>query len=334
MLNDLPAPIEHEEEIEELRLEDEMPMNVGVEIDGDRTNNIFQDLLNEARNELYPGCSEFLSLNFLVKLMHVKVLNGWSNKSFDMLLELLRATFPMCSTTIPSSFYEAKRKLRDLCLGYETIHACKYDYRGGSTLILNFPDFACDPRNVRLSLASDRFNLFGQMTIMSSSYPRNNFMETDAIFLEFEDDLYNIAGGSSSVDDNTTRSSSQQPATPTPTPRRRAQSRLLELECHVAINERISMAITHGAEKPISLHAVRFNQAIGQLFVLDFNDQVMNRFVEHQMLTTFKEFRIDCHRHFKKYSDPEEARANPPNTLVGRHEDCHFLCDHYISRAF
>ncbi|KAA0059980.1 CACTA en-spm transposon protein [Cucumis melo var. makuwa] len=33
------------------------------------------------------------------------------------------------------------------------------------------------------------------------------------------------------------------------------------------------------------------------------------------MLTTFKEFRADCYRHFKKYSDPEEARANPPNIL-------------------
>ena len=47
----------------------------------------------------------------------------------------------------------------------------------------------------------------------------------------------------------------------------------------------------------------------------------MNRFVEHQILTTFKEFRADCHRHFKKYSDPEEARANPPIALVGRDED-------------
>uniref|UniRef100_A0A9I9EBC3 CACTA en-spm transposon protein n=1 Tax=Cucumis melo TaxID=3656 RepID=A0A9I9EBC3_CUCME len=47
----------------------------------------------------------------------------------------------------------------------------------------------------------------------------------------------------------------------------------------------------------------------------------MNRFVEHQMLTTFKEFRADCHRHFKKYNDVEEARVNPPNILVGRHED-------------
>ncbi|KAA0033108.1 CACTA en-spm transposon protein [Cucumis melo var. makuwa] len=50
-------------------------------------------------------------------------------------------------------------------------------------------------------------------------------------------------------------------------------------------------------------------------FVLDFNNQAMNRFVEHQMLTTFKEFRANCHRHFKKYSNPEEARANPPYIL-------------------
>uniref|UniRef100_A0A9I9E1Y2 CACTA en-spm transposon protein n=2 Tax=Cucumis melo TaxID=3656 RepID=A0A9I9E1Y2_CUCME len=157
-------------------------------------------------------------------------------------------------------------------------------------------------------------------------------METDDMFLQFEDDLDNNIG------DNTER--------------------------HVAINGRIPMTIALGAEKPISPHAVRFSQAIGvcvrktfpvrclkwedvgreyievvkgdlqRLFVLDFNDQAMNRFVEHQMLTTFKEFRADCSRYFKKYSDPEEARANPPNALVGRDEDWHFLCDHYISRAF
>ncbi|KAA0065518.1 CACTA en-spm transposon protein [Cucumis melo var. makuwa] len=179
------------------------------------------------------------------------------------------------------------------------------------------------------------------------SYRRSNFMETDDMFLQFEEDLDNIAGGSSSVGDNTGSSSQQT----TPTPRRRAQSRLLELKRHVAINGRILMTIAPGAEKPISPHAVRFSQAIGwadvgreyievvkgdlqRLFVLDFNDQAMNRFVEHQMFTTFKEFRTDCHRHFKKYSDSEEARANPPNALVGRDEDWHFLYDHYISRAF
>uniref|UniRef100_A0A9I9EKC9 CACTA en-spm transposon protein n=1 Tax=Cucumis melo TaxID=3656 RepID=A0A9I9EKC9_CUCME len=121
----------------------------------------------------------------------------------------------------------------------------------------------------------------------------------------------------------TKKSYSQQHATPTL--KRRAQSRLLELERHVAINGCIPMTTAPGAEKPISPHAwVDVGREyievvkgdLQRLFVLDFNDQVMNRFVEHQMLTTFKEFRANCHKHFKKYSDPKEARANPPNALV------------------
>ncbi|KAA0054698.1 CACTA en-spm transposon protein [Cucumis melo var. makuwa] len=52
------------------------------------------------------------------------------------------------------------------------------------------------------------------------------------MFLEFEDDLDNFAGVSSSVSDNAARSFSQPPTTPTP--RRCAQSRLLEFECHFA----------------------------------------------------------------------------------------------------
>ncbi|KAA0053094.1 gamma-aminobutyrate transaminase POP2 [Cucumis melo var. makuwa] len=71
-----------------------------------------------------------------------------------------------------------------------------------------------------------------------------------------------------------------------------------------------------------------------QFFVLDFNDQALNRFVEHQMLSFFIEFRDDCHRHFKKYSDPKEACANPPHLLVGRDEDWHYLYNHCMSRAF
>ncbi|KAA0043188.1 CACTA en-spm transposon protein [Cucumis melo var. makuwa] len=147
-------------------------------------------------------------------------------------------------------------------------------------------------------------------------------METNDIFLQFEDDLDNIAGGSSFVSDNTGSSSQQT----TPTPRRRAQSRLLELECHVAINGRIPMTIAPGAEKPISPHAVRFSQAIGVCVRKTFPVRCLKwadvgrEYIEVvkgnlQMLTTFKEFRADCHRHFKKYSDPEEARANPPNAL-------------------
>ena len=46
---------------------------------------------------------------------------------------------------------------------------------------------------------------------------------------------------------------------PTPTPRRRQQSRNLELERYVHINNKIPITIAPGAEKPISPHAVRFS---------------------------------------------------------------------------
>ncbi|KAA0049899.1 CACTA en-spm transposon protein [Cucumis melo var. makuwa] len=161
---------------------------------------------------------------------------------------------------------------------------------------------------------------FSHASIMSSSYPRNNFLETDAMFLEFEDDLDNLKGGSSSVGDNS-GSSTQPPATPIP--KRHVQSQILKLECYVAVNGHIPMTIAPGVEKSISSHVLHFSQAIDvcRLFVLDFNDQAMNRFVEHQMFSTSKEFQTDYHKYFKKYSNLEEACASPPNILVGRYED-------------
>uniref|UniRef100_A0A9I9EKJ1 CACTA en-spm transposon protein n=1 Tax=Cucumis melo TaxID=3656 RepID=A0A9I9EKJ1_CUCME len=140
-----------------------------------------------------------------------------------------------------------------------------------------------------------------------SSFPCTNFLETDAIFLEFANDLDNLAGGSSSVDDNS--ESTSQPSA-TPTTKRHVQSRLLELECYVAANGQVLMTITADAEKPISPHIHRSLQLgdrradidrqyievnLQRFFVLNFNDQAMNR--------------GDCHRHFKKYNNSEEARA-------------------------
>ncbi|KAA0063410.1 CACTA en-spm transposon protein [Cucumis melo var. makuwa] len=60
-----------------------------------------------------------------------------------------------------------------------------------------------------------------------------------------------------------------------------------------------------GADKPISPHVVWFSNTIG-----------------------------DNYRHFKKFSNPEEARANPPNILVNRVKDWHFIYDHYLTRQF
>lgn len=72
-------------------------------------------MFEAAHKELYLGFSKFSAFSFLVKLMHIKVMNGWSNKSFDILLQLLFEAFPK-PNTIPSSHYEAKNGLKDLGL--------------------------------------------------------------------------------------------------------------------------------------------------------------------------------------------------------------------------
>jgi hypothetical protein len=59
--------------------------------------------MKEAKRQLYPGCTKFSKLTFVVKLL--------SN------------AFPECNT-LPKSYYEAKTLLKELGLGYESIHVC------------------------------------------------------------------------------------------------------------------------------------------------------------------------------------------------------------------
>ncbi|XP_020111543.1 uncharacterized protein LOC109726394 isoform X2 [Ananas comosus] len=93
----------------------------------------FYKLLEDAKQELYPGCTKFSKLSFIVHLFHLKCLNGWSSKSFTMLLELLNDAFPN-GTSLPKSTYDAKKFIKDLGLGYEKINSCPNDcilYWGG-----------------------------------------------------------------------------------------------------------------------------------------------------------------------------------------------------------
>ncbi|XP_055822023.1 uncharacterized protein LOC129890508 [Solanum dulcamara] len=86
----------------------------------------FYKLLENGKRELYPGCTKVSKLSFVVKLLHLKSLNHWSNKSMDELLRFLKEVLPKGSF-IPSSFYEAKKVLHDLGLGYTKIDACQND---------------------------------------------------------------------------------------------------------------------------------------------------------------------------------------------------------------
>ena len=50
----------------------------------------FYNLLREVEHELYLVCKKFTKLSFIIRLFHMKCRNQRSNKSFTMLLELLK----------------------------------------------------------------------------------------------------------------------------------------------------------------------------------------------------------------------------------------------------
>ncbi|XP_042460734.1 uncharacterized protein LOC122044289 [Zingiber officinale] len=165
------------------------PENIEQNVD-DATKRFFE-LLKDAESELYPGCVKFTKLSFIVRLLLLKVTNGWTDTSIDMLLQLLKEVFP--EAKIPTSFYEAQKLNDDLGFTCETIDACPNnssemkwhakervddgvfrhpaDSLAWKQFDVKWPEFASDSRNVRLGLASDGFNPFRTMNIAHSTWP-------------------------------------------------------------------------------------------------------------------------------------------------------------------
>ncbi|XP_058723125.1 uncharacterized protein LOC131594944 [Vicia villosa] len=93
---------------------------------------IFYGLLNDVEQKLYPGCQKFSKLSFIMRIFQIKCLYGWSNTSFDSLLQLLNEAFPE-GNVIPNSMYEVRKIIKDIGLDYVKIDACSNDcilYRG------------------------------------------------------------------------------------------------------------------------------------------------------------------------------------------------------------
>ncbi|OMO89985.1 Transposon, En/Spm-like protein [Corchorus capsularis] len=168
----------------------------------------FYKLLESMNEPLYPE-SQVSKLSFSIKLLHLKCLSSMMGKALDLVLELLRNVFPFAA--IPTSLYELKKIIGDLGFSYKKIHSCPQDcmlYWGdradqeschvcGSSRwlqpnscdslnredvvankgklrpakVLRYLDFASEPRNVRLGLASDGFNPFKTMSSTYSTWP-------------------------------------------------------------------------------------------------------------------------------------------------------------------
>ena len=87
--------------------------------DGEKSK--FAALLEEMKQELHPG-SVFTRFYFVVKLLHIKSFYRISNVVFTAILKFLSLAFPHCS--LPTSYKEARKLIKALGLGYESIHVC------------------------------------------------------------------------------------------------------------------------------------------------------------------------------------------------------------------
>jgi hypothetical protein len=57
-----------------------------------------QKLVEANSQELFPNCKKYSKLRFLIRLLHIKLLGGWTDKSFDLILDLFNDVLPKGST--------------------------------------------------------------------------------------------------------------------------------------------------------------------------------------------------------------------------------------------
>ncbi|WVZ17517.1 hypothetical protein V8G54_010499 [Vigna mungo] len=94
--------------------------------DNFRRANLYDSFINDSEQPLYPGCINFTRFFATLKLFSLKARNGWTDKSFTELLELLKEMLPE-NNTLPIRNYEAKKVLCPMGLEYQKIHACPND---------------------------------------------------------------------------------------------------------------------------------------------------------------------------------------------------------------
>ncbi|KAG7533063.1 Transposon En/Spm-like [Arabidopsis thaliana x Arabidopsis arenosa] len=92
----------------------------------DKEEDEFLAKLADAETPLYPSCLNHSKLSAIVTLFRLKTKNGWSNKSFNELLETLSEMLP-ADNVLHTSLYEVKKFLKSFDMGYEKIHACVND---------------------------------------------------------------------------------------------------------------------------------------------------------------------------------------------------------------
>ena len=73
----------------------------------------FDKFEEDAKCELYLGCTDYSILKFVIEMLNVKIMTNLSNKGLEMMLELLSKVLPKGNLVLRST-YEAKKILHDL----------------------------------------------------------------------------------------------------------------------------------------------------------------------------------------------------------------------------
>lgn len=106
--------------------------NVDGPLDDDMQNSTeldlcqFQKPWDDIHLPVYPSCTTYSKLSFVVKLLHYKIQYNWSNKSMNEWLQFLKKLLP-ASDNLPSTIYEAKSFIQGLGFNYFKIEIFKND---------------------------------------------------------------------------------------------------------------------------------------------------------------------------------------------------------------
>ncbi|CAM8894363.1 unnamed protein product [Rhodiola kirilowii] len=191
----------------ETSVDDDMLNEDNTDTFGKEAYDKYHTLVTEAQTPIYSG-SDITVLEAILKAMQVKVANRSPDKSFNDHLRLCKEILPR-ENNFPSCYRDVKKLLKNLGLGYETIHACEHgcmlfckenkdlqnclvcnearyddtrskapkkvvkhpaDGDSWQTFNREFPDFANERRNVRLGLSTDGFNPFGASGLSHSTW--------------------------------------------------------------------------------------------------------------------------------------------------------------------
>ncbi|XP_027922699.1 uncharacterized protein LOC114180586 [Vigna unguiculata] len=126
-LIDMPSVDVSEAEEVDLEMDDQMEEMIrDIGHDSFQRANVYDNLCNDAEKHLYAECTKYTRLSAVLKLFNVKAKNGWTDKSFTELLELLSDMLPK-GNTLPTRNYDAKKILCLMGMEYQKIHACPND---------------------------------------------------------------------------------------------------------------------------------------------------------------------------------------------------------------